>query len=194
MKNKNILIVICFTLLISMIAIGCAPAERPVPETTPNDQNINRNRETIDERNLEMNRRTTDDNMLDNDNNMPRYNQRDMDDAENGDLTDRAEKIANQVSKLKEVDDATVVITENTALVGIDMTSETKGELSADIKKQVEDAVEKADKEIDRVSVTADPDIFTRIENMAKDIGEGRPLSGFGQEIEEIIRRITPGA
>lgn len=58
----------------------------------------------------------------------------------------------------------------------------------------MEDAVRNADRDITRVSVSADPDIFTRIDNIARDIGRGRPLSGFGDEIEEIIRRITPGA
>ncbi len=109
-------------------------------------------------------------------------------------MNDRVNRIIREVENIKDVRRATVVITERTALVGIDLTSGTKGKLNNQIKREVEDAVKRADRDITRVSVTADPDIFTRIENIAKDIAKGRPLSGFGTEIEEIMRRITPGA
>lgn len=192
--------------IVSAVVIGCNPAERPIPETVPNETDINRNRdiaqegplignrETIDDRTLTENRNTTDNNFLNEDNLMQRDNQRNTGNREGGKLTERADRIADKVEELDQVNNATVVITENTVLVGIDMDRETKGELSADIKEEVEDAVQSVDRQIDRVAVTADPDIFTRIENVANNIGEGRPLSGFGQEIEEIIRRIIPNA
>lgn len=185
MKNKRILFTTCILLLIAFIAIGCTtPAKRPVPEprTTPSNETIDRNRTTTD------NKIRTTDEMLPND------NRNTMDNRMNNDLSDRADRIKNQVSKLKDVKSATVVITERTALVGINLTSGTKGELNSKIKKDVEDTVKKADKDIERVAVTSDPDIFTRIENIGKDIGQGRPISGFATEVEEIIRRIVPGA
>jgi len=187
-------------LLVSVFALGCSPAERPVPETTPNQQNINNNNRTTTDNNLpDSNRIVPGDNRMLTDDRLDadtreRDTTLDPNDRMTGDLNDRADRIEDEVTKLEEVKSATVIITENTALVGINLTSGTKGDLNTEIKKQVEDAVEKADKDIDRVSVTADPDLFTRIENIARDIGQGRPLSGFGQEVEEIIRRITPGA
>jgi len=42
------------------------------------------------------------------------------------------------------------------------------------------------------VGVSADPDIWKRIVSMADDIEDGKPLSGFANEIEEIFRRIAP--
>ena len=193
MKNKNILLVVSIMLMISVFAIGCTPAERPVPETTPNQQNMNNNNRTTTDNTVPRSNDTTNNTTLDN-NNMNTNDRMDQTNGTNGDLSTRADKIENAVTKLDEVNSATVVITENTALIGINMTSGTKGSLNTEIKKKVEDAVKNADKEIDRVSVTADPDLFTRIENVAEDIASGKPLSGFGQEIEEIIRRITPGA
>lgn len=193
MKNKKLLLSLCVMLFISANAIGCAPARRPVPETTPNQRNIN-NRTTTDNNLPRVDETLPRDNRTITDNRTTIDDRTDVTDRINGDLTDRAEKIADEVEKLDEVKSATVVITENTALVGINMTAGTKGSLNAQIKKQVEDAVKKVDKEIDRVAVTADPDLFTRIGNIARDIGEGRPLSGFGKEVEEIIRRITPGS
>lgn len=204
MKNKNILLTVCILLIVSVVVLGCNPAQRPAPETTPNQQNMDNNLPSADRMVPGDNRMLTDDRMNPNNNN--NNNNMNMDtrmapndtqgtnDGMTGDLASRADRIANEVTKHNEVRSATVVITENTALVGVNLTSGTKGELNAEIKRQIEDAVKKADNGIERVSVTADPDLFTRIENIAKDIGQGRPLSGFGQEVEEIIRRITPGA
>jgi len=203
LKNKNILLVICIVLLVSIAAIGCRPAERPVPRTVPNQQTIDRNRTTTGtnlpntnevapgNRMAPENNRMTTDNRIVTDNRMTTDNRTTTD---NRVLSDRADKIVKEVTKLKDVKSATVVITDSTALVGINLTSGTKGNLNAQIKKEVEDAVKKADRNIARVSVTADPDLFTRIGNIARDIGQGRPISGFATEVEEIIRRITPGA
>lgn len=200
MKNKNILLVICIVLLVSIAAIGCRPAERPVPQPAPNQQTIDRNRTTTDNNLPNTNQMAPGNNMAPENNTVPRDNRMTIDNRTttdnraNGTLADRADEIVNEVTRLKDVRSATVVITDNTALVGINLTSGTKGNLNAQIKKEVEDAVKRADRDIDRVSVTADPDLFTRIENIARDIGQGRPLSGFATEVEEIIRRITPGA
>ena len=176
MKNKSIILAVCILLLISLMA-GCNSAQRPEPQTPAQDQQgIDRDRVT-DENNITDNNKPIMDNKTTTDN-----------------MSERADRIVREVENVNDVKKAAVVITEGTALVGIDLTSGTKGELNSRIKQDVENAVKKADKDITKVSVTADPDIFTRIENIAKDIGEGRPLSGFSTEIEEIMRRIIPGA
>jgi len=64
--------------------------------------------------------------------------------------------------------------------------------MTRDLKQKIEKTVKNTDNSIKNVSVTADPDLFTRITNMATDITKGRPISGFGKEFEEILRRITP--
>lgn len=183
-------------LAVSIFAIGCTPAERPVPQTTPNQQNMNNNTPITENAVPRTNNTTIDNNRTLDNNRMNTDLERNVDpnNLSNTNMTDKADKIAAEVTKVKDVKSATVVITGNTALVGINMTSGTKGTLNAQVKESVEDAVKAVDKNITRVSVTADPDLFTRIENIAKDIGNGKPLSGFGQEIEEIIRRVTPGA
>ncbi|MCD5410588.1 MAG: YhcN/YlaJ family sporulation lipoprotein [Clostridiales bacterium] len=59
--------------------------------------------------------------------------------------------------------------------IGVNLTEDTKAELNTDIKSEIEDAVKKSDREIDRVSITADLDLLSRIENMGTEIGRGRP-------------------
>lgn len=192
MKNKNIILAVCVLLLVSLVAIGCRPTQRPVPPTTPapSQQDINRNRTTNENNVPGTDLGEPRDNRMLPDNNRPIVDNRTTTDN----MSDRVNRIVREVENVRDVRRAVVVITDRTALVGVDLTSGTKGELNSQIKREVEDAVKRADKDITKVSVTADPDIFTRIENIARDIGKGRPLSGFGTQIEEIIRRITPGA
>lgn len=110
----------------------------------------------------------------------------------NGDMTDRAEEIADAVADEKEIESATCIITGDTAMIGVQFDDQYKGELTDKIKKKVEEVAKRADKDIDRVVVTADPDIVSRIEDIFEDIGEGRPLSGFAREINELLNRIQP--
>lgn len=116
-------------------------------------------------------------------------NDRDDDDD---DYTERVENIAERAAELKEIESATCVITGNTALVGVQFNDQYKGGVTDRIKEKVERVCKDEDPEIDRVIVTADPDVFARIEDILRDIGEGRPVSGFAEEIEELINRIQP--
>lgn len=169
MKKSKIILVLCFALLLIIASTGCRPAERPAPNPTPND---------LDQR--------------------QEYDERNFTGTNEGqgmqDLNVRADNIVDAVVKLDEVRSATVVITDNTALVGVTLDSDVEGEMNTEVKKKVEDVVRRTDRSIDRVSVSANPDIVERIENIARETGRGRPLSGFGREIEELIRRMTPGA
>ncbi len=104
----------------------------------------------------------------------------------------RAKEIANEIAKEKNIESASCVVTGNTALVGLQFDEQYKGKVTDAIKKSVEKRVKKIEPSIDEVVVTADPDLLSRIKTMASDIEKGKPLSGFTNEIEEIIRRINP--
>lgn len=167
MGNKKVMLIVAMLLILAVALSGCRPAQRPapVPQQTLPDRDMRDRNGPVD---MEPN-------------------------GANQELGARADRIVNAVVKLDEVKSATVVISETTALVGVNLTNTTKGEMNSEIKRQIEETVKRTDREITRVSVTADPDIFKRIENIARETGRGRPLSGFGREIEELVRRITPG-
>jgi YhcN/YlaJ family sporulation lipoprotein len=92
---------------------------------------------------------------------------------------ERAEKIADAVAGLDAVKSATVVITGNMAIVGIEMDSRHDGTALIDIKRMVEEKAKAVDKGIDHVSVTTAIDMLERIDNMP-DAGtdEDLPLAG----------------
>ncbi|NLW22374.1 MAG: YhcN/YlaJ family sporulation lipoprotein [Tissierellia bacterium] len=104
----------------------------------------------------------------------------------------REERIAERIANLKEINNASVLISGNTAIVGVDMDRNLQGNMTTALKQKIERIVRNADDRITNVSITADPDLFTRISNMAKDIRDGRPVTGFAREFQEILRRISP--
>jgi YhcN/YlaJ family sporulation lipoprotein len=105
---------------------------------------------------------------------------------------DKAREIARDIAKEKNIESASCVVTGDTALVGLQFEEQYKGKVTDAIKRSVEKRVKKIEPSIKKVAVTADPDLLSRIKTMAKDIEDGKPLSGFTKEIEEIIRRINP--
>jgi YhcN/YlaJ family sporulation lipoprotein len=107
-------------------------------------------------------------------------------------MENRAERIADAAAEQKEIESAACVITGNTAMVGVQFNEQYKGKLTDAIKSQVENKVKDADNRITRVVVTADPDLVSRIEDIFKDIGNGKPISGFTKELNEMINRINP--
>lgn len=108
------------------------------------------------------------------------------------DLHQRAQKIASAVKTVDGVKDATVVITEKRALVGVNIGNNVEGNLTDKIKSSVEAKVKATDKEIETVAVSADPDLFSRISKVGQGIQAGKPLSEFGNEIKEIFNRVVP--
>lgn len=104
----------------------------------------------------------------------------------------RANTIAQRVANLKEVNNCSVLLSGNTAIVGVDIKNNLQGQMTTALKQKIEKTVKNTDNNITNVSVTADPDLLTRISNMATDVKNGRPISGFATEFQEILRRITP--
>lgn len=107
-------------------------------------------------------------------------------------LHERAQKIANAIKTVDGVKDATVVISEKRALVGVNIGNNVEGNLTDKIKSSVEAKVKATDKEIETVAVSADPDLFSRISKVGQGIQAGKPLSEFGNEIKEIFNRVVP--
>lgn len=109
-----------------------------------------------------------------------------------GETGNRAKQIAKDIAQEKDIQSASCVVTGDTALVGLQFEKQYKGDVTDTIKKSVEKRIKNYEPTIKKVVVTADPDLLSRIKTMATDIGNGKPLSGFTTEIEEIIRRINP--
>lgn len=107
-------------------------------------------------------------------------------------ITARANTIAQRVANLNEVNNCSVLLSGNSCIVGVDMKNNIQGNMTTAVKQKIERTVKNTDNNIKNVSITADPDLFTRISTLATDIGNGRPITGFANQFQEILRRITP--
>lgn len=106
-------------------------------------------------------------------------------------LSQRASTIAKRVNALEGVNNASVLIDGDTAIVGCDVGKTMDNKTTANLKQRVEAAVKVADKNIKKVSVTLDPNIYSRIKTMSTDMMNGNPAKSFTQDIKDIMRDIT---
>ncbi|TDQ40482.1 YhcN/YlaJ family sporulation lipoprotein [Aureibacillus halotolerans] len=105
-----------------------------------------------------------------------------------------AEKASEKVTELEEVEDATVVVTNHNAFVGVKLKDGNENAMSSETKKKVADKVREADNSIERVYVSANADFLDRLQGYVTDIENGKPISGFVDEFNETIQRIFPKA
>ncbi|MFA5536556.1 MAG: YhcN/YlaJ family sporulation lipoprotein [Bacillota bacterium] len=112
--------------------------------------------------------------------------------AGDADLKQRADKIADNVNKIQGVEKSHVVLSENTAYIGLDLEKDAEGNLVDKVKKEAEAEAKKTDSKLKNIMVTTDTDSVERIKKVAEGVKEGKPLSSFGKELEEIGRRLKP--
>ncbi len=110
-----------------------------------------------------------------------------------------AERIANMVTDMENVERATAIVMGNMAIIGVRVEGgNQQGAQNRDnaagqeMKQEIATRVEREVPEVTEALVTADPEITQRIENISRNIAQGRPISESFDEIGEIIQRITP--
>lgn len=104
------------------------------------------------------------------------------------DTQNRLEELAKSIPQVK---DAKCVILGKTAIVGITTEPDLDRSRVNVIKYSVAEAFRK-DPEGINAFVTADMALGERIRHVQEDIRNGRPFSGFAQELGDIIGRIAP--
>lgn len=105
-----------------------------------------------------------------------------------------ADNIANRVSGLKEVKSANVLITDHTAYVAAVLNNDEGKNISTKVENKIADTVRSVDKSIDNVYVSTNPEFVNRVKRYANDVQNGRPVTGFGNQFTELVKRIFPNA
>ncbi|MFD2672344.1 YhcN/YlaJ family sporulation lipoprotein [Marinicrinis sediminis] len=103
-------------------------------------------------------------------------------------VSTRLEKLAMQVP---DVEGARCVVMGNTAIVGIDVDSSLDRSRIGTIKYSVAEALRK-DPHGAHAMVTADIDLNARLREIRQEIANGRPFSGFAEEMADIVGRMMP--
>ena len=108
-------------------------------------------------------------------------------------LHQRAEKIADAVvDDIDAVKDARVIISDKMAYVSVSITETAGADTAKTLKEEVGQVVKKTDTAIEDVYVMEDADTFTRMKEMVDDIADGKPVSGFIEELDNMFTRVTP--
>lgn len=105
--------------------------------------------------------------------------------------TTDAPKIENRIGQISEISEARVVVTGDTALVGVKFNQAYRGEMTERIREMVAAEVMAADPEITTVAVTANEDDVEEIYELSERTVLGRELDSLKEDIQEIVRNAT---
>jgi spore cortex protein len=106
--------------------------------------------------------------------------------------TRQADDIARACEQVQGVDNATAVVTGNTAYVGIDMETNIRNVNQSDIKREVANRVRATGNNINTVYVSAEPDFMNRLRNVGNGVRNGKGGNTFTTELNDMVQRITP--
>ena len=107
------------------------------------------------------------------------------------DWTANAAQIENRINRISEIADARVVVTGNTALVGVRFDQAYRGDMTERIREMVAAEVMAADPQITTVAVTADDDDVEDIYEISDRTAAGREMDSLKDDINEIVRNAT---
>ena len=107
------------------------------------------------------------------------------------DWTSGASQVEARLNQISEIEDARVVVTGNTALVGVHFDRAYQGEMTERIREMVAAEVMAADPQITTVAVTANDDDVNSIFDLSERSSLGRDMDTLKEDIEEIVRNAT---
>ncbi|WNS73517.1 YhcN/YlaJ family sporulation lipoprotein [Bacillus sp. DTU_2020_1000418_1_SI_GHA_SEK_038] len=102
-----------------------------------------------------------------------------------------ADRAADKIVSLPEVDHANVIVTDNNAYVAARLVNNQNG-LTRDIERKISEQVKSVDRDINDVYVSVNPDFYDRMNNYSNDIRNGQPIEGFFNEFTNSVRRVFP--
>lgn len=167
MQKKLIKLIVAAVMVSILLNLaGCMPMRRPAPTPAPTPTNP--------------------ENQLDPRNTAPGQNQ-------NVQAT-TADRVVRLVNAMPEVKGSYALVVGNVAMVGVDMRDRLSGDKENELKDRISAETKRQMPELAEVWVTADPDLVTRIRDLASRIGHGEPITGFFEEISEIAKKLQPQA
>jgi YhcN/YlaJ family sporulation lipoprotein len=102
-----------------------------------------------------------------------------------------ARRIAEIANRVPNVHDAAAIVVGKYAIVGIDVGANVDASRVGTIKYSVAEALQKDPYGANAI-IVADPDLYTRVRNIGRQIDEGRPVQAFMNEIADIVGRVMP--
>ena len=185
--NKSYTLVLALALVFTLAIVGCTPTNdtgmtnrnRLTTQTRLNDWDNSGTNNGIFDDGLGLNDGMNMDNLNDG---MTRPRTSNNSSTNFGNMGTSANEIAEKISQLPEVDRASVVISDDTAIVGCSLRGNTQGTMTNALRQKIRGIVNES-VDIDNVSITTDPDMTSTIRNMSTSILQGNPVEELGQKI-----------
>lgn len=165
-KNKLTKNIFLFLLLMLITLTGCTAAEKPSPDLN----NMLVDQDEIDRYIIEDNERRKND---------VSYQQ-----------VIKAEAIADALVREEKIYDATVVLYDDHALVGIEIVEDIQGNISKEIREKVQSIVKEMDNKINTVTISSDDEIFNKIDKLQHSLIKGDERKNISKEIDSILKEI----
>lgn len=107
------------------------------------------------------------------------------------DWTRDAAQVEARIAQISEISEARVVVTGNTALVGVKFNPAYQGQMTERIREMVAAEVMAADPQITTVAVTADEQDVSAVYDISERTLAGREMDTLKEDINEIVRNAT---
>jgi len=102
----------------------------------------------------------------------------------------RIKKIEREIERIKQVRSASVIIIDNSVIVGVKIPQGLETKMTFELKREIEKKVREIQSSINNVTVTADPELIERIKEISDQTAAGEPVIAYTREIAEILRLI----
>ncbi|MBR5224645.1 MAG: YhcN/YlaJ family sporulation lipoprotein [Clostridia bacterium] len=102
-----------------------------------------------------------------------------------------AEKIAEAVERISEIDDAEVIVRDNRALVAVEFDDQYSAGLDERMKQLITETVQKGESAITEVSITDDNTLYGQVKSLAERIGKATGFDELADDIGDLWSRVT---
>ena len=102
-----------------------------------------------------------------------------------------AERIAEALERISEIDDAEVIVRDNRALVAVEFDDQYSAGLDERMKQQITETVKKEDEKITEVEITDDNTLYGEVKSLAGRIGKATGFDELADDIGDLWDRVT---
>ncbi|MCM3724198.1 YhcN/YlaJ family sporulation lipoprotein [Neobacillus cucumis] len=105
-----------------------------------------------------------------------------------------ANRAADKVADLSEIDHAYIIVTDNNAYVAVQLGTSIGNQLTASLRGKITKEVKMVDDNIDNVYISKNPQFYKRMARYTRGIRNGQTSSDFIDDFSDTIRRVFPDA
>ena len=102
-----------------------------------------------------------------------------------------AERIAESVERISEIDDAEVVIKDERVLVAVEFEDQYAAGLDERMKKMITDAVQKVDDGLTEISITDDDTLYGQVKGLGERLAKATGFDELADDFGDLWDRVT---